>query len=49
MKEYLELPNVYAVGGTWIATSDDINSQRWEDIEGKATQAMQIAATLGDG
>jgi len=49
MKEYLELPNVYAVGGTWIATYDDINSQKWDDIEGKATEAMQIAASLSEG
>lgn len=47
MKEYLELSNVYAVGGTWIATTDDINNQKWDEIEAKAAEAMQIAATVG--
>lgn len=46
MHEYLELPNVYAVGGTWIATKDDINNKSWALIEEKAAEAMQIATNL---
>jgi len=49
MKEYLELANVYAVGGTWIANTDDINNQKWDEIEAKAAEAMEIAASLNAG
>lgn len=43
MKSYLALPNVYAVGGTWIATSAEINAGAWDEIEAKATEAVKIA------
>lgn len=45
MKSYLNLPNVYAVGGTWIATTDDINNRDWDGIERKAVEAMSIASS----
>ena len=31
-KSYLELPNVYAAGGSWIVTRDDLQSEDWEEI-----------------
>jgi len=31
-KEFLSLPNVCAVGGTWIAPKDKIASHDWESI-----------------
>lgn len=31
-KTYLELPNVYAAGGSWIVTRDDLKSEAWEKI-----------------
>jgi len=31
-KEYLSLPNVFAVGGSWIASKEDINSKDWGQI-----------------
>jgi 2-dehydro-3-deoxyphosphogluconate aldolase/(4S)-4-hydroxy-2-oxoglutarate aldolase len=47
MLDYLSLPNVYAVGGTWIAKSDMIAKGEWATIENNAREAMAKAATLG--
>ena len=44
MLDYLSLPNVYAVGGTWIAKSDAISSGDWGGIEARAREAMAKAA-----
>ncbi len=45
MRSYLDLPNVYAVGGTWIATMNDIENRDWASVEQKATEAVQIASS----
>ncbi|WP_371398262.1 bifunctional 4-hydroxy-2-oxoglutarate aldolase/2-dehydro-3-deoxy-phosphogluconate aldolase [Fretibacter rubidus] len=45
MNDYLSLPNVYAVGGTWIASQALINAQDWDAIEKNAKDAMDMAAT----
>ena len=37
---YLSLPNVVAVGGTWIATPDDIASGRFDGITAKTKAAL---------
>jgi 2-dehydro-3-deoxyphosphogluconate aldolase/(4S)-4-hydroxy-2-oxoglutarate aldolase len=34
--EYLALPNVFAVGGTWIAPRADIAAGRWDAIAERA-------------
>ena len=41
---YLELPNVAAVGGSWIATENLIREKNWKEIRKLASQA----ATLGE-
>jgi len=38
--EYLALPNVVAVGGSWIATEKDVTSGAWGDIASKAKTAL---------
>lgn len=38
--EYLALPNVVAVGGSWIATEKDVTSGAWADIASKAKTAL---------
>jgi 2-dehydro-3-deoxyphosphogluconate aldolase/(4S)-4-hydroxy-2-oxoglutarate aldolase len=43
MNDYLSLPNVYAVGGTWIAPSALINAGDWNQIETNAREAMAKA------
>jgi len=39
--EYLALPNVFAVGGSWIATRDDAEAGRWDAIAAKAREALR--------
>ena len=41
--EWLALPNVVAVGGSWLTPKADVAEGRWRDIEALARQA----ATLG--
>ena len=42
--EYLALPNVFAVGGTWIAPRADIAAGRWDAI---AERARAVVALRG--
>ena len=46
MRDYYSLPNVVSVGGTWIATRDEINQSDWTDIEDRARAAMDGLAEL---
>ena len=38
--EWLKVKSVVAVGGTWIAKTDDIREGRWADITRKAKAAV---------
>lgn len=50
MVEWLGLPEVAAVGGSWLAPRDLIRKQRWQEIEQRARDAvMRIAAVSTDG
>lgn len=40
--DFLALPNVIAVGGSWMVTKEDIDAQDWSTIEAKAAAAFQI-------
>jgi 2-dehydro-3-deoxyphosphogluconate aldolase/(4S)-4-hydroxy-2-oxoglutarate aldolase len=40
--EYLALPNVFAVGGTWIAPRADIVAGRWDEIGERARAAAVL-------
>jgi hypothetical protein len=40
--EYLALPNVFAVGGTWIAPRADIAAGRWDVIAERARAAAVV-------
>ncbi len=44
MKEYLAIPQVVAVGGTWIALKDDISSSNWAKIKANCVSALKILA-----
>jgi len=37
--DYLSLPNVFAVGGTWVAKKEWVSEENWEAI----TQSCQEA------
>jgi 2-dehydro-3-deoxyphosphogluconate aldolase / (4S)-4-hydroxy-2-oxoglutarate aldolase len=41
VEEYLRLPSVLAVGGTWLATREDIAAGRWEKITANCRQARE--------
>ncbi len=43
MKDYLALPQVAFVGGTWIAKSDLVKKGDWEGIGELARQAVEAA------
>jgi 2-dehydro-3-deoxyphosphogluconate aldolase / (4S)-4-hydroxy-2-oxoglutarate aldolase len=43
--QYLALPNVVAVGGSWVAPADAIMSGDWGRIEKLAREASQISRT----
>ncbi|WP_283178891.1 hypothetical protein [Gemmobacter sp. 24YEA27] len=46
MGDWLTLPAVAAVGGTWIATRDDISQGDFAAITRKAREAVTMAARL---
>lgn len=41
-EQFLELPNVMCVGGTWLTPSDIVAQQDWTSIEALAQQASQL-------
>lgn len=41
MQSYLKLPNVFAVGGSWLATKDIIESQQWQQITERSQEALK--------
>jgi len=43
MADYLDLPNVYGVGGTWIAKPDHVAAGDWAGIEERSREAASIA------
>ena len=43
LEEWLQLDEVEAVGGTWLARSADISSHRWDDIEERARKAVAVS------
>ncbi|MCA8899666.1 MAG: bifunctional 4-hydroxy-2-oxoglutarate aldolase/2-dehydro-3-deoxy-phosphogluconate aldolase [Hyphomonas sp.] len=42
--DYLALPNVLAVGGSWIATAEDVLHGKWAEVSRKAREAVSLAA-----
>jgi 2-dehydro-3-deoxyphosphogluconate aldolase/(4S)-4-hydroxy-2-oxoglutarate aldolase len=41
-KDYLALPNVACVGGSWMVTKELVQSARWSDIRALAQAAAQL-------
>lgn len=46
LADWLDVPQVRAVGGTWIATPADIARGAWDDITRKARQAVDLVSRL---
>ena len=47
--DYLALPSVAAVGGSWMATTGLIAQRQWDDITRLATEAVAAVARLRPG
>ena len=43
IKEYVDAPFVYAVGGSWVCTKADIAAGQWEKITGLCQEARKAA------
>jgi 2-dehydro-3-deoxyphosphogluconate aldolase / (4S)-4-hydroxy-2-oxoglutarate aldolase len=44
LASYLELPSVLACGGTWICERKLLDEQRFDEIERRARDAVELAA-----
>ncbi|MCQ0970773.1 bifunctional 4-hydroxy-2-oxoglutarate aldolase/2-dehydro-3-deoxy-phosphogluconate aldolase [Paracoccus sp. TK19116] len=42
-RDYLSLPNVICVGGSWVAGDADVEAGNWSEIEAKAREAAGLA------
>ena len=42
--DYLRLPNVACVGGSWITPDDAMKAKDWDRIEALAREAATLAA-----
>lgn len=43
--EWLAMPSVFAVGGSWLAPAADVEQQRWDAIGSRALRAAALAAS----
>ncbi len=43
---YLKVPEVAAVGGTWLARPDDLREGRWEMVAERCQRAVEIVAQV---
>ncbi len=46
LADYLRLPNVAMVGGSWLTPADMLRQGRWQDITALAAQAVAAAASV---
>ena len=46
MAEWLKVPGVVAVGGTWIAKTEDIRESRWDKITANCREAIAAVAQI---
>jgi 2-dehydro-3-deoxyphosphogluconate aldolase / (4S)-4-hydroxy-2-oxoglutarate aldolase len=44
VSSYLELPSVLACGGTWICEQTLLRERRFDEIERRAREAVELAA-----
>jgi 2-dehydro-3-deoxyphosphogluconate aldolase/(4S)-4-hydroxy-2-oxoglutarate aldolase len=46
MADWLKVPGVAAVGGTWIAKTEDIRAEAWDKIAANCREAVAAVAAL---
>jgi 2-dehydro-3-deoxyphosphogluconate aldolase/(4S)-4-hydroxy-2-oxoglutarate aldolase len=44
LEDYLALPSVVAVGGSWMASASLVSGRRWADVSRLAGEAVAAAA-----
>jgi 2-dehydro-3-deoxyphosphogluconate aldolase/(4S)-4-hydroxy-2-oxoglutarate aldolase len=47
LADWLKLPNVAAVGGSWLASAADIRSGNWPAVTARAQRAVEIVRRAG--
>jgi 2-dehydro-3-deoxyphosphogluconate aldolase/(4S)-4-hydroxy-2-oxoglutarate aldolase len=40
--DYLSLPNIVCVGGSWVAPDGMVEAGRWDEIEALASEASRL-------
>lgn len=43
---YLSMPEVVAVGGTWLGKAEDVKAGNWDKIRADAAKAMELLASI---
>jgi 2-dehydro-3-deoxyphosphogluconate aldolase/(4S)-4-hydroxy-2-oxoglutarate aldolase len=46
LEDYLKLPQVLVVGGTWIAKKDMISAGKWDEIKKNAAEAVELVSRI---
>ena len=49
LPDYLSLPNVKSLGGSWLAPPSLVREAKWEEIERRARDALGRAEEIGEG
>ena len=49
LRSYLAIPQVAAVGGTWLAKKEDLAAGRWQEIRDCCAEALQVVSKLRGG
>ena len=49
LRSYLAIPQVAAVGGTWLAKKEDLAAGRWQEIRDCCAEAIQVVSKLRGG
>jgi 2-dehydro-3-deoxyphosphogluconate aldolase/(4S)-4-hydroxy-2-oxoglutarate aldolase len=46
LRDYLALPSVLAVGGTWMVAADLLKTQKWDDVTRRTADAVAAVRSL---
>jgi 2-dehydro-3-deoxyphosphogluconate aldolase / (4S)-4-hydroxy-2-oxoglutarate aldolase len=49
LRSYLAVPQIAAVGGTWLAKKEDLAEGRWQEIRDRCAEATQVVTKLRGG
>ena len=49
LRNYLQEPNVFSAGGSWLAPTELIDASDWPEIEERASRAVEICEHIANG